>query len=78
MKKRSIILYWLLILVPALIISISAFQLISHEQDRINKMVVSSAGDRARAIGETLQVIVEAVEDELMESLYRISERNMR
>ncbi|EFK10435.1 ATPase/histidine kinase/DNA gyrase B/HSP90 domain protein [delta proteobacterium NaphS2] len=77
MKKRSILFYWLLIFFPALIISISAFQLLSHEQERINRMAVASAEDRARTIGETLQITVEAVEDELLSSLREIPERDL-
>jgi signal transduction histidine kinase len=78
MKKRSIFFYWLLIFAPALIISIFAFQLLSHEQERINRMAVASTEDRARAIGETLQITVEAVEDELLASLRGIPERDLK
>ncbi len=41
-------------------------------------MAIASAEDRARAIGETLQITVEAVEDELLEFLRKISERNLK
>ncbi|MDY6862290.1 MAG: HAMP domain-containing sensor histidine kinase [Thermodesulfobacteriota bacterium] len=77
LNKRSIILYWLLILLPAFMISISAFKLLFREQERMNKMATATARERARAIAETLQVTVEAVEDELTEALYRIPEQRM-
>jgi signal transduction histidine kinase len=77
MKKSSIIFYWLLILIPALIMSLSAFNLLSHEQERLNNMAVASAHDRARTIGETLQVTVEAVEDELTDALHGIAQESL-
>lgn len=77
MKKRSIILYWLLILVPAVIISILAFRLLTHEQERINRLALASMEDRARAIAETLQITVEKVEDGLTESLSFIPEESL-
>ena len=72
MPKRSIILYWLLLLVPTLLIGAAAFQLLRHEQERIDKQARFSAQDRARAIGDTLQVTVGAIQDELTEALHRI------
>jgi signal transduction histidine kinase len=69
MKKRSIILYWLLLLVPTFVIGAFAFKLLGHEQERINQEVRFSARDRARAIAETLQITVAAVEDGLSEAL---------
>ncbi len=77
MKKSSIIFYWLLILVPALVMSISAFNLLSHEQERLNNLAIASVHDRARTIGETLQVTVEAVEDELTDALHGIAEESL-
>lgn len=41
-------------------------------------MAIASAEDRARAIGETLQITVEAVEDELLASLREISEKDLK
>jgi hypothetical protein len=77
MKKRSIILYWLLILVPVVIISILAFRLLTHEQERINRLALASMEDRARTIAETLQITVEKVQDELTESLFSIPEESL-
>ncbi len=74
MAKRSILLYWLLILIPAIIISSAAFRLLYHEQERINRLSISAVEDRARVIGETLQVTIDAVEDELTNSLLDIPE----
>jgi hypothetical protein len=56
MRKRSIILYWLLLLVPTILIGTAAFQLLRHEQERIDQQARFSAQERAQAIGDTLQV----------------------
>lgn len=69
MNKRSIILYWLLLLVPTIVIGVGVFQLLRHEQERIDQQALSSSGDRARAIADTLQITVDAVEDGFTEAL---------
>ncbi len=72
MRKRSIILYWLLLLVPTILIGTAAFQLLRHEQERIDQQARFSAQERAQAIGDTFQLTVGAIEDELTGALYRI------
>ena len=72
MEKRSVLLYWLLILIPAIIISSVSFRLLYHEQERVNRLAISAAEDRTRAIAETLQLTIEAVEEELTRSLLNI------
>jgi signal transduction histidine kinase len=72
MRKRSIILYWLLLLVPTILIGTAALQLLRHEQERIDQQARFSAQERAQAIGDTLQLTVGAIEDELTEALQRI------
>lgn len=46
--------------------------MLRHEGDRINQQTRSSALDRARAIGDTIQITVGAIEDELTASLLKI------
>ena len=77
MEKRSILFYWMLILIPAIIISSVAFKLLYHEQERINQLAIAAIEDRTRAIGETLQITVEAVEDELIQKLLNIPEHDI-
>ena len=78
MGKRSILLYWMLILVPAVVISAAAFRLIYHEQERINGLAVASIEDRTETIGDTLQITVEAVEEELSRALLNIPEDKLQ
>ncbi|MDQ7783086.1 MAG: HAMP domain-containing sensor histidine kinase [Desulfomonilaceae bacterium] len=72
MKKRSIILYWLILIVPSLVIAAGGIVLLRGEGERLAQVERSSARDRARAIAETVQVTVEAVEHDLSAALMRI------
>ena len=72
MTKRAIFIYWLLLLLPTAFITTAAYKLLRHEQARINQEARLSARDRVQAIGDTLQVTVEAVEDELTTTLKAI------
>ena len=78
MKKRLIVFYWVLLLVPTLVIGVVLFQLLRHEQDRMNQAARFSARERALAIADTLQITVEAVEDELTETLLRMPEGRLK
>jgi len=72
MRRRSIIIFWLLLLVPTLVVGAAGFHLLRKEQRRINQEVRLSAQDRAHAIGDSLKLTVAAVEDGLTETLKRI------
>lgn len=74
MKKRTILFYWLFLLVPTCVIGVSAFYLILHEQERINQEALSSARDRARTIAEAIMLTVEAFEGEFTHALSVIPE----
>lgn len=78
MKRRSIILYWLLLLLPTLAIAGVLFELLQHEQDRIARQALSSTEDRAEAIAETLQITVETLQEELTEALRNIPRERLR
>jgi signal transduction histidine kinase len=68
-SKRSIIIFWALILVPTLIMAIAAVRLLSHEQDRISRSAMDSLSQRAQTISETIHFTVEAVQENLTRSL---------
>ncbi|MBN1674664.1 MAG: HAMP domain-containing histidine kinase [Kiritimatiellae bacterium] len=74
MSRRSVILYWLLLLAPTLLIGATAFRLLRHERERIEQQARSAVSDRARAIAESIQITVSAVEDELMAGLRDLPE----
>ena len=72
MKKSTVILYWVLLLVPAIIIGAVGFRLLSNEQDRWERMERTTALERARAIAQTIRNTVESVEREITDSLIAI------
>ncbi|MBI9092056.1 MAG: HAMP domain-containing histidine kinase [Desulfobacterium sp.] len=70
--KRSIAIYWALLLIPTLIMVVVAFRLLSHEQERISRQALELASGRGQAICETIHITVEGVEDSLTASLVAI------
>jgi len=74
MRKRSVLTYWLLMLLPTIFICLAAARLLVHEQERITRLGQASRTERLRNIAETLQITVDAVEVELQQALYGIQE----
>jgi signal transduction histidine kinase len=77
MKKRSIILYWLLLILPTLVIGGVGIVVLRDEQERLIELERASARDRARAIADSLQITVEAVEHDLSQALHQIPRAGM-
>jgi signal transduction histidine kinase len=71
--KRSIAIYWALLLIPTLIMVVVAFRLLSHEQERISRQALELVSERGQAICETIHITVEGVEDSLTDSLVDIN-----
>jgi signal transduction histidine kinase len=62
MKKRFVILFWVLLLVPTFLISASLFQLLRQEQVRMVEAVYSTATEKARNITQTIQLTTRGVQ----------------
>ncbi|MCD4676437.1 MAG: HAMP domain-containing histidine kinase [Desulfobacula sp.] len=77
-SKRSIIIFWALFLVPTLIIAGIAFRLLAHEQDRINRSAIRVLSERVKNISETIHLTVEAVQENLTQSLLDIDQDNLQ
>ncbi|MBC8441041.1 MAG: HAMP domain-containing histidine kinase [Deltaproteobacteria bacterium] len=77
-SKRSIIIFWALFLVPTLIMAIIAFKLLSHEQDRISQSALHALSERAKTISETIHLTVEAVQENLTQSLLVIDQDDLK
>jgi signal transduction histidine kinase len=72
MKKSTVFLYWGLLLVPALIIGVVGFRLLSNERERWERMERTTALERARAIAQTMRNSVEGAEREITDGLLAI------
>jgi signal transduction histidine kinase len=77
MKKRSILMYWLLLLIPTLLIGVVGIQLLRHEQERLYHVERSSARDRAGAIAEAMQITVETLEHAITTALFNIPDERL-
>jgi len=76
-RKRPIIFFWALILVPTLILSAFALHLLSNEQKRINQTGISALTDRVQTISETIHLTVETVQDNIASSLFELEQDNL-
>lgn len=70
--RRSILFFWVLILVPTLVMSGAAYRLLSHEQERLNRSAREALMARAAAISETIHLTVDTVRDNLVQALMAI------
>jgi signal transduction histidine kinase len=77
MKKRSVFLYWGLLLVPAALIAIAGVKLLVGEQERRNQMERAAALDRARAIAQIMQITTDGVEREITDGLIAMPQENL-
>ena len=72
MRKRSVVIYWLLIIVPTLGFSAAAFKLLLTESRRIQAVVGEAASISAQSVSDSIQLTMDAVAEELLKSLKRI------
>ncbi|MCP3873279.1 MAG: HAMP domain-containing histidine kinase [Desulfobacteraceae bacterium] len=77
-RKRSIIVFWALFLVPTLIMAVVAFKLLSHEQERLNTSAILALSERAKTISETIHLTVETVQDNLTQSLLDLNQDRLK
>ncbi len=71
-SRRFIIIFWVLLLVPAVVISVVSFKLLLHEQERINRAAVTSFTERAKIIARNIHITIRDVEENLSQSLIGI------
>lgn len=72
MKKTLVIVYWLLLLVPALVIGGLALRLLRHEGARLDSAAAASARGRAQVLADQVVVSVQELEEKMGESLAAI------
>ena len=72
MKRLSIVLAWLLLLVPALIIGGVALHLLGREQERIERTAAAAAMEHAQAVAENIELALMEVRNELSAALREI------
>ncbi len=76
-SRRSIIIFWTLLLVPALVLAGSAFRQLSFEQDRIRRAEITALEDQARLVAENLDQAMAFIQANLTQSLLDINAKNL-
>jgi len=71
--KRAIIFFWLLLLVPTLLIAAGAIRLMRHEQARIDAMRVTVAREMGGTLADSLQITIAEIKQELLTSLRAVA-----
>lgn len=75
--RSSILIFWTLLLVPALILAGVAFRLLSHEQTRIRQTRDDTLLDQARVIARSIDLSLETVQGNLTASLVDIDPKDL-
>ena len=70
--KRTIFFFWVLFLVPAVIVAVPAFRLLLHEQERLDRLALAALSRQATTAADTIHVTVQAVQDTMAQSLLQI------
>lgn len=72
MGKRAIIFFWLLLLIPTLLIAAGAIRLLRHEQARIDSLRVTAARETVGALADSLQITIAEIKAEFLASLQAV------
>lgn len=72
MSKGRIILYWLLLLIPTGLIGTAVFQLLQHEQERIEQQARSAVRSRLETIADSLLLTMEDVQEQMTAALFEV------
>ena len=78
LQKRSIIWFWILFLLPTLIMAGAAVTLLSHEQERISRSTLYALNEQADAAARSINLTIEAVKDNFIASLMKIPPEQLK
>lgn len=76
-SRRSIIIFWTLLLVPAMVLAGFAFRQLSFEQERIRKAQITALEDQARVVAQNLDHSMATLQANLTRSLLNINAGNL-
>ncbi len=75
--RPYIFIFWVLLLVPALILAGVAFRLLSHEQERIRQSSTDALMDQARVIARSIDLSLETVQENLTGALLELASKEI-
>jgi signal transduction histidine kinase len=67
--KRVLAFYWLLLLAPAIVIGVAAYQLLTHEKTRLHDQAQAAYLDRSQVLAESIRLTVLSVQEALSGTL---------
>ncbi|MCG8550446.1 MAG: HAMP domain-containing histidine kinase [Desulfobacterales bacterium] len=76
-SRRSIIIFWTLLLVPAMVLAGFAFRQLSFEQERIRRAQITALEDQVRVVAQTLDHSTATLQANLTRSLLNIDTGNL-
>ena len=76
--RPYIFIFWVLLLVPALILAGVAFRLLSHEQERIRQTSTDALMDQARVIARSIDLSLETVQENLTGALLELAPKEIK
>lgn len=74
MSRSAILLYWLLLLIPTLLIGIFGWRLLRAEEERIDEAAEAARSERARLIAENIELFFEEIKTGIVTGLSEIQE----
>ncbi|MDD5708790.1 MAG: hypothetical protein PHR35_22980, partial [Kiritimatiellae bacterium] len=77
MRKRDIMLYWLLIGVPALLLGLGAVRLLHGERARLGEWERRGCQERAERLADTVRGMVSAAQEDLMTQLQALPSEDL-
>jgi len=78
MQVRLTILYWLLLLIPTLIIGGLALSLLGHEKERLERAARDAVESKVLTVVESMQLAMRETEEGLIRSLREVPEAQLR
>nr|WP_320189825.1 HAMP domain-containing sensor histidine kinase [uncultured Desulfobacter sp.] len=76
-SRRSIIIFWTLLLVPAMVLAGFAFRQLSFEQERIRRAQITALEDQTRVVAQNLDHSMATLQANLTRSLLNLNVSNL-
>ncbi len=75
--RHSILIFWALLLLPALVLAGVAFRLLANEQERIRQRSADAVMDQARVLARSIDISLETVQNNLTASLLALAPQDV-
>ena len=73
-NSRAIVWYWLLLLIPTLLIGGYALNLLRHESKRLERVAIDTATEKANLAADAIRLSVTGIKKSLLDELVDVAE----